>query len=686
MSCVSRSDLIWYLAGLEPAVGTHINTCAACRRRGESNDISHAIDAVREVPDAKPGATIDGKYVVREILGAGTFGLVIRAAPRSNGPEVAVKLLRPKFNRDQETLARFEREARILAKLRSPRICRSLASGTTKSGTQYIVTEYLRGETLRSLLERRRTLPVSLAARFIVQTCEALGEAHANGVVHRDLKPDNIFIISDDGDVKLLDFGVARALHDPRLTGSAQFMGSPLYMAPEQLSNPKGVGPAADIWALGVILQELVTGIAPFHGPTVAVVCSRILDGLRDELDGPGRVLEPIIDRCLQHHPENRYASVTELVVQLASYTVAPAATPSPAITPPSTSAGVATTLPPDAPEPNDSVTSTEPNEKIAAPPNVTTAARTPTRPTKEPTIGVPRRKVLLIAGGSIALIGIAIVIGLLARDRTREAERDAPELVSAPPPRDATIFVEPIEPDAANDTAVVTIAIDAAPVAIEVDAGPPLSEQLTKAQVREGFASVQRQTNACIARFTPLLDGRVQVRVGVSVHPAGDVHSVGGASACTPGDEECRASLPATAQHRADLVGCLEAALRQARFPRSRYGADTSKDFNVRGTKPKWTASAEGTPPVQPIERAPSDKERTGVLLIGSSPISCEIYIDGTATGLHTPQRDIKLGVGRHTITLINNEFGIKETFPVEIFADAPTKVIKDLHDRVPP
>src|SRR5262245_23854390 len=137
MGCSSRSELIWYLAGLAPNLGRHINTCAACQSRSNTDDIQSAVEAVQEVPEAGPRAVIDGTYTVEEILGAGTFGLVVRAS-RKDGPPVAIKLLKPKFNRDRETLARFEREAKILAKLRSPRICRSLASGTTKQGTQYI--------------------------------------------------------------------------------------------------------------------------------------------------------------------------------------------------------------------------------------------------------------------------------------------------------------------------------------------------------------------------------------------------------------------------------------------------------------------------------------------------------------------------------------------------------------------
>jgi serine/threonine-protein kinase len=323
MSCPSSSALIWHLAGHAPEHATHVNSCASCRSRSNTQDIRSAVEAVREVSDARPGTMIADRYRVEDILGAGTFGLVVRATVDGADREhVAIKLLRPRFNQDEETLARFEREARILRTLRSQRICRSQSAGTTKAGTQYIVTELLHGETLRTVLAKRGPLPIPLAAAYLTQVCEALGEAHATGVVHRDLKPDNVFVVEAGGraEIKLLDFGVARAMHDPRLTSSGQFIGSPLYMSPEQLSAPKTVGPGADIWAIGVILQELVTGTPPFLGPTVAVVCSRILDGMRDPIEGPPAVLEAIIDRCLQHHPQNRYASVTELVIALAPH------------------------------------------------------------------------------------------------------------------------------------------------------------------------------------------------------------------------------------------------------------------------------------------------------------------------------------------------------------------------------
>src|SRR5262245_40594712 len=141
MACVSRSELIYHLAGLAPQHGPHVDGCWRCRNASRADDVQRAALAVGEVADARPGTVIEQRYVVEEILGAGTYGLVVRAADRDGGDAVAIKLLRPRFNCDRETLARFEREARILAGLRSSRICRCLASGTTSAGTQYIVTE-----------------------------------------------------------------------------------------------------------------------------------------------------------------------------------------------------------------------------------------------------------------------------------------------------------------------------------------------------------------------------------------------------------------------------------------------------------------------------------------------------------------------------------------------------------------
>jgi len=231
------------------------------------------------------GDVLVGKYKVEAILGQGGMGVVVSALHLHLQERVALKFLRPGAGRTEEFNARFLREAQVTAKLRNEHIVKVSDVGVLESGAPYMVMEYVSGTDLRRVMRTEGPLPVPQAIDYIIQACEGLAEAHAIGVVHRDLKPSNLFITHrrDGSDlIKVLDFGISKAnlmlaeeLED--LTAAGALLGSPKYMSPEQLTNTAQVDERSDVWSLGVVLYEMLTGAPPFVAETHAATCVRVL-------------------------------------------------------------------------------------------------------------------------------------------------------------------------------------------------------------------------------------------------------------------------------------------------------------------------------------------------------------------------------------------------------------------------
>ncbi len=267
------------------------------------------------------GAVVDGKYRLEKALGEGGMGVVVLATHVALEQRVAIKFLHPEATRSKEAVERFQREAKVAAKVRSEHVARVSDVGRAQPGNvPYIVMEYLDGVDLGDLIDREGRLPVEEACEIVLQACEALAEVHAAGIVHRDLKPSNLFVTRRaDGApcVKLLDFGISKfTVHpddtnaDPSLTATATIMGSPSYMSPEQLKSTKEVDARTDIWSLGAVLYEALTGRPAFRAETVPQVCAMIA---ADEPDAPGTVrggLPAELDRailgCLAKKPDDR--------------------------------------------------------------------------------------------------------------------------------------------------------------------------------------------------------------------------------------------------------------------------------------------------------------------------------------------------------------------------------------------
>ena len=241
------------------------------------------------------------------------MGVVYLARQMDLDRRVAVKVLRREAMTDAEVLARFRREARVAAKLTSPHVARILDFGTTDEGYPFMVLEYLEGNDLDDELERRGALPLEEAARYVLETCEGMKEAHQLGVVHRDLKPSNIFLANVGGrrTVKVLDFGISKVTADEqvRVTQTSSAFGTPLYMSPEHMRSTKSVDHRTDVWSLGVILYELVTGGPPFQGESATALAVAVAT----ETFTPPSIQRPGLPRELAKNPAERYATIDEL-------------------------------------------------------------------------------------------------------------------------------------------------------------------------------------------------------------------------------------------------------------------------------------------------------------------------------------------------------------------------------------
>jgi eukaryotic-like serine/threonine-protein kinase len=277
----------------------------------------------------RPGEILAGKYRVEKVIGVGGMGVVVAARHTKLDEPVALKLLRPHGLRSRDDVARFLREGRACSKLKSEHVVRIIDLGELSGEVPYLVMELLEGRDLAAVLRDHGPLTVPQAIDSVLEACEAVAEAHALGIVHRDLKPANLFLARVPGGsscVKVLDFGISK-LHDDAdlsLTTTRALMGSPLYMAPEVMRSARDADARSDVWALGCILYELLTGYTPFQGETVTELCARVLEEtpramirFRDDVP-PG--LEAVILRCLAKNPNDRFPNISELATALASF------------------------------------------------------------------------------------------------------------------------------------------------------------------------------------------------------------------------------------------------------------------------------------------------------------------------------------------------------------------------------
>ncbi len=280
-----------------------------------------------------PGAIVGGKYRIDGFLGAGGMGVVLSATHLELDAPVAIKIVRDDLVQDEQVVSRLLFEARAAARMRSAHIVRVLDVARLDSGAPYIVMEQLQGWDLETVLAERGVLSVREAVLYVLQACEGLAEAHGLGIVHRDLKPENLFLATTpEGLVlKILDFGISKDIgpaiapeHCSTLTKEGSAVGSPYYMSPEQMRASPTLDARADIWSLGAILFELLTGKCPFEADTPAQLCTKVMvddaPSLRSFSSRAPAELDAIVRRCLQKEPSARFQTVTDLADALRDF------------------------------------------------------------------------------------------------------------------------------------------------------------------------------------------------------------------------------------------------------------------------------------------------------------------------------------------------------------------------------
>jgi serine/threonine-protein kinase len=279
------------------------------------------------------GAIVAGKYLVEETLAEGGIGVVVVARHLALQQRVAIKYLKPKTLANPAIVERFVREARLAAQLRSEHVVRVFDVGTLPEAGPYMVMEYLVGEDLGRTVQAGPA-PIQRTVDCILQACDALAEAHALRIVHRDIKPENMFLAqraSGAPVLKIIDFGISKVA--PKRgeveavgteTASSERFGTPLYMSPEQLRATSSVDTRTDIWSLGIVFYELLTGSLPFGGADLPQICTSILTSAPPPMTAlcPGLPpeLEAAVGKCLEKDPARRFANVAELAQAIAPF------------------------------------------------------------------------------------------------------------------------------------------------------------------------------------------------------------------------------------------------------------------------------------------------------------------------------------------------------------------------------
>jgi len=279
------------------------------------------------------GEIIGGRYRVDRIVAEGGMGIIVAATHLELEETVAIKFLRDEFASKPEVVGRFAREAKAAAKLKSEYVATVFDVGISPERGPYIVMEYLEGEDLETVLTADGRLPYGRACELMMQACEAIANAHANGIIHRDIKPANLFLVRRNGVavVKVLDFGVSKTALTGNVFGGAislvktqTLVGSPIYMSPEALRGREEVTSSSDIWSIGAVLYELITGDTAFNGASITELCAAVLEtepeSMCDRVPEVPPELAEVIMKCLHKEPVGRWHSVAELVCALAPF------------------------------------------------------------------------------------------------------------------------------------------------------------------------------------------------------------------------------------------------------------------------------------------------------------------------------------------------------------------------------
>jgi serine/threonine protein kinase len=280
-----------------------------------------------------PGTLLADKFRIERLLGAGAMGAVYAIDHELTRHKRALKLLHPDARAVPDLVRRFLNEASAAGRTGSPHLVETFDAGTLPSGEPYVVMELLEGETLGTVLDREGSLDVARAAELVAQAAEGIDAAHRAGIIHRDLKPDNLFVTAREGApfVKILDFGVSKFATLTAASGSrtqaGMIYGSPAYMSPEQLTAQPDVDAKTDVFALGVVLFQSLTGKLPFDGPSVEALTVRLLTGQPTPIDTlrpdlPSGLVE-VVRRALAPFRADRFPTARAFAEALAPFRIA---------------------------------------------------------------------------------------------------------------------------------------------------------------------------------------------------------------------------------------------------------------------------------------------------------------------------------------------------------------------------
>ena len=443
----------------------------------------------------RPGDMVAGKYVIDRLLGQGGMGAVFAARHVKLAKPVAIKVMLADAA-NPEAAHRFINEGRAAANIQNEHVVR-VDDVDEELGYAYMVLELLDGEDLSQLLTRQGRLTAPVAADYAIQALRGVLQAHAIGIVHRDLKPSNLFLAKrKDGlvVVKVLDFGISKTQASSALLGSPSaltstraMLGSPLYMSPEQLRSSKSVDQRADIWAMGIILYELVTGTLPYTGETLGELFAAIL-----ELDPPPPsvhvqdlppAFEAVILRCIERRPENRFQTAAELMQALTPFVGAPGREPAPSFPGQPTSSRVSLETPRSVPTPGATTTgAVARGATIAMSPGSTPVGMVQPQvgwqTTGGSSTGLPRtRSTMAFVGVGVGLVAIGLAGIGASVARSKAHDRAAPlrtETAFALPPPASAPAVPPLPASAMIVTPVGSAAIPPPPVSASAGVKAP--------------------------------------------------------------------------------------------------------------------------------------------------------------------------------------------------------------------
>jgi eukaryotic-like serine/threonine-protein kinase len=538
-----------------------------------------------------------GNYEILSELKRGGMGVLYAARHLTIGQRVVIKKLRPEHAAKEEVVQRFFQEAQAAAALDDPGVVRIFDRGELPDGSAYIVMEYLQGESLAERLKREQRLPAERVVTFLRQTARAVGKAHSRGIIHRDLKPDNLFIVTDDdvpgGErIKVLDFGIAKLLgENPALHTMADApMGTPGYMSPEQWDGAGEVDARTDIYALGIIVFEMLTGLRPFRGPGL----TRLIDQHRfsaaplpSAIDAAFAPFDAVVARALAKQASDRFASLEEMIRALPggrglSQHDTSGAVDLSAVPGVSTVSAVSS---PTARPPTQAPWSEPPSrvEQRLRPPTAIGAVTLQGSVSAQELEGHPRRRWFAMATGFSLAIGVGLAV-ILSQPASRDPQEPTAQLAPSPQVPVQTTKVPAAAPPANPSTAAASALPTApssptatptpAPVAtIDRTIPPPRTEprkpapppipprdptpappnKLSKPELDKGLARIKPKVLDCGKRH-PNLKGRVAIKFSVD----GDGEVSFGNVLESPGR---------------DLGLCVLVAVESASFPRAKQG-----------------------------------------------------------------------------------------------------------------